>query len=138
MRLLVSALALLACTVTAALPYSEEPLPQIVLRGGEGQAVADSGVVLLLTKVDDQRCPAGVDCYWEGMIRAEITVMPPKGELAQIVLCNLCEYGERSATVAGLTLTLMGLAPSTEELAKHARPPILTDYALTVAYQPAD
>lgn len=135
MRLLVPALALLACTATAALPYSEEPLPRIVLKGGEGQVVPDSGVVLLLTKVDDQRCPAGVDCYWEGMIRAEITVMPPKGELTQIVLCNLCEDGERSATVAGLTLTLIGLSPSMEELAKYARPPLVTDYELTVAYQ---
>ncbi|WP_333815436.1 hypothetical protein [Tabrizicola sp.] len=135
MRLLISALALLACTATAALPHSEEPLPQIVLTGGEGQMVPDSGVVLLLTKIDDQRCPAEVDCYWEGMIRAEITVTPPKGEPVQIVLCNLCDDGERSATVAGLTLTLMSLAPSMEELAKYARPPLLTDYELTVAYQ---
>lgn len=136
MRLLAPTLALLACIATPALPYSEEPLPQIVLKGGEGQVVSDSGVTLLLTKIDDQRCPAGVDCYWEGMIRAEITVMPPKGELTQIVLCNLCDDGERSATVAGLTLTLMSLAPSMEELAKLDREPFLTDYALTVAWQP--
>lgn len=135
MRLLVPALALLACIATPALPWSIEPSPQIVLKGGEGQVVSDSGVTLLLTRIDE-RCPAGVDCYWEGMIRAEITVMPPKGELTEIVLCNLCDDGERSATVAGLILTLMELAPSTAELAKLGRAPLLTDYALTLAWQP--
>lgn len=134
MRLLAPALALLACIATPALPHSEEPLPRIVLKGGEGQVVPDSGVTLLLTGITDQRCPPDVDCFWEGMIRAEIAVMPPKGEWTQIVLCNLCDDGERSATVDGLTLTLMGLAPSMEELAKLARPPLLTDYELTLAY----
>ena len=58
-------------------------------------------------------------------------------ETQQIVLCNLCEDGTRSATAAGLTLTLVSFAPSTEELALLGRDPVLADYALTVSYEPA-
>jgi hypothetical protein len=136
MRLLPASLALIALT-TAALPYSVEPLPQLTLRGGTGVMVAETGVNLLLTAVTDQRCPPNVDCYWEGMIRAEITVQGPKPDLQHIVLCNLCDDGDRSATVAGLTFNLMSFAPSTEELAHLGRAPLLSDYALTVAYKPA-
>ena len=96
--------------------------------------IPDTGVTLLLTKVDDARCPPDVECYWEGMIRAEITVLTTKPELMQIVLCNLCDDGQGLVTVAGLTIGLVGLAPSTEELAKLGRAPLLTDYALTVTY----
>jgi hypothetical protein len=135
MRLLLAAL--VALTASAALPYSSEPLPQITLPGGEGAVIPDTGTTLLLTEIIDQRCPPDVDCYWEGMIHARITVTPPKGALQEIILCNLCDDGERSATAAGLTLTLMSLAPSTEELARLGREPLLTDYTLTVTYEPA-
>jgi hypothetical protein len=49
-------------------------------------------------------------------------------------LCNLCDDGQGLVTVAGLTIGLVGLAPSTDELAKLGRAPLLTDYALTVNY----
>lgn len=137
MRLRPATLALLALT-TAAQPCSAEQLPQITLKGGEGQTIPDTGVTLLLTGITDQRCPAGVDCYWEGMIRAEITVLGPKPELMEIILCNLCDDGSRDAKVAGVSLTLIRLAPSTEDLAKLGREPRLTDYALTVNYRPAN
>jgi hypothetical protein len=135
---------LLALTATPAvlcfLPepaFSQEALPRITLKGGEGQSIAETGQILLLTKITDQRCPVGVDCYWEGLIRAEITVMPLKGPLQQIILCNLCDDGDRTATVEGLELTLIGLAPSQEDLAKLGRPAVQTDYALTLAYRPS-
>ena len=136
MRLPLAALALIGLATTA-WPLTPQLFPEIILRGGEGQVIPDTGVTLLLTRIDDQRCPADVECYWEGMIRAEITVMTPKAELQQIVLCNQCEDGERLATVAGLIIGLVGLAPSTAELAKVARPPLLTDYELTVNYAAA-
>jgi hypothetical protein len=121
---------------TAAQPLTPRLLPEITLQGGEGQMVPDTGITLLLTKVDDSRCPPNVDCYWEGMIRAEITVMTATSEVQQIVLCNLCDDGAGLVTVAGLTFGLVGLAPSTEELAKLGRSPLLTDYALTLNYAP--
>jgi hypothetical protein len=136
MRLPLAALALIGLA-SAAHPLTTKLYPEVVLRGGEGTAIPDTGLVLLLTGITDQRCPPDVDCYWEGMIRAEITVLGPKPDLEQIVLCNQCEDGSGLVTVAGLTIGLVGLAPSTEELAKLGRAPLLTDYALTVNYAPA-
>ncbi|MBN8631746.1 MAG: hypothetical protein J0L76_12905 [Rhodobacterales bacterium] len=135
MRLLPTALTLIALA-TSALADSTEPLPQITLTGGEGVVVPGTRFTLLLTEVTDQRCPANVDCYWEGMQRAKITVMTPKPELLQVVLCNLCDDGTSSAEVPGLKLFLGGLVPSTEELAKLGREPLLTDYKLIVTYLP--
>lgn len=135
MRLPLATLALIGLA-SAAQPLTTKLYPELVLKGGEGQMVPDTGVTLLLTGITDQRCPAGVDCVWEGMIRAEITVMTAKPELTQIVLCNQCEDGTSLVTVAGLTIGLVGLAPSTEELAKLGRAPVPTDYELTVNYGP--
>jgi hypothetical protein len=134
MRLIAAAIIALA---TPALSFSADPLPNIVLKGGEGQMVGDTGLTLLLTEVTDQRCPPDADCYWEGMIRVEITVMPLKGPLQEIVLCNLCDDAERSARIEGVEFTLLGLAPSKEDLAKLGRDALLTDYSLTLAYGPA-
>ena len=137
MRLPLAALALIGLT-TAAQPLTTKLYPEITLRGGEGQVIPDTGVTLLLTGITDQRCPPEVDCVWEGMIRAEITVMTASQELTGIVLCNQCDDGEGLVTVAGLTIGLVGLAPSTEALAKLGRAPLLTDYELTVNYGPAE
>jgi hypothetical protein len=136
MRLPLAAVALIGFA-TAAQPLTTKLYPELTLRGGEEQVVPDTGVTLLLTGVIDQRCPPDVDCFWEGMIRAEITVTQ-KQEVIEIVLCNLCDDGESLATVAGLTIGLVGLAPSTEELAKLGREPVLTDYELTVNFGPAE
>jgi hypothetical protein len=135
-----SALSLVALAViglaTTAQSLTTQLYPEVTLRGGQEQAVPDTGITLLLTGITDQRCPPKVDCFWEGMIRAEISVADG-AETQQIVLCNLCDDGTRSATAAGLTLTLVSLAPSTDELAKLGRAPVLADYALTVSYAPA-
>jgi hypothetical protein len=136
MRLALATLALIGLA-TAAQPLTPQLHPEITLKGGEAQEIPDTGVTLLLTRIDDARCPPEVECYWEGMIRAEISVMTTTPEPVQIVLCNLCDDGEGLVTVAGLTLGLVGLAPPTEELAILGRAPVLTDYALTVNYVPA-
>ena len=120
MRLPLAALALIGLT-TAAQPLTPKLYPEVTLKGGEGQMIPDTGVTLLLTGITDQRCPPEVDCVWEGMIRAEITVLTSNQELTGIILCNQCDDGEGLVTVAGLTIGLVGLAPSTEELAKLGR-----------------
>ncbi len=137
MRLPLAALALIGFA-SAAQTLTPQLFPEIILRGGETHAVPDTDVTLMLTKVDDVRCPADVDCFWEGMIRTEITVMTPGAAAQNIVLCNLCEDATGLATAGGLTFGLVGLAPSREELAKLGREPVLADYELTVNYGPAD
>jgi hypothetical protein len=136
MRLPLAALAVIGFT-SAVYPLTPELLPEITLKGGEALVIPETGVTLLLTRIDDSRCPADVDCVWEGMIRAEITVMTTAPDLTQIVLCNACDDASGLATVAGLTFGLVSLAPSMVDLAKLGRPPLVTDYALTVNYGPA-
>jgi hypothetical protein len=137
MRLALATLALIGLA-SAAQPLTPRLYPEITLKGGAGQAIPDTGVTLLLTGITDQRCPPDVDCFWEGMIRAEITVLTRTQEPTRIILCNQCDDGEGLVTVAGLTIGLVGLAPSTEALAKLGRAPVLTDYELTVNYGPEE
>ncbi|MCF3581109.1 hypothetical protein L2E76_11330 [Planktothrix agardhii 1811] len=136
MRLALATLVLIGLT-SAAHPLTPELFPEITLQGGLEQVLPDTGITLMLTRVEDSRCPAGLDCVWEGMIRVRLTVSTPTAKLA-IVLCNQCDDASGLATAAGQTFGLIGLAPSTEELAKLGRAPDLSDYAVTVNYGPAD
>jgi hypothetical protein len=136
MRLALATLALIGLT-SAAQPLTPKLYPEITLKAGVEQVIPDTGVTLLLTGITDQRCPAGVDCVWEGMIRAEISVTQNQ-ELTEVILCNQCDDGESLVAVAGLSIGLVGLAPSTETLAKLGREPLLSDYQLTVNYGPAE
>lgn len=136
MRLALATLALIGLS-TAAQPLTPRLYREITLKAGEAQVILDTGVTLHLTRITDQRCPPDVDCFWEGMIRAEITVSTPTSE-AQIVLCNQCDGASDLATAAGLTFGLVSLVPSTEDLAKLGRAPLLTDYELTVNYGSAE
>jgi hypothetical protein len=137
MRLVLATLALVGLA-SAVQPETPPDLPELTLKGGEAQMVPGTGITLLLTKVDDSRCPGDVDCVWEGMIRAEITVMAPTPDLAAITLCNACDDASGLATVAGMTFGLVRLSPPMVDLAKLGRPPRVTDYELTVTYGPAD
>lgn len=131
------ALVLLACLAlgpVVASASAEEALPRLELKGGEGTPIPDTGLVLLVTGLTDQRCPAEVDCFWEGMIRVELTVLGPKADLQDIVLCNQCADGSNLVTVGELTIGLVGLAPSTVDLARLGRAPVLTDYVVTLSY----
>lgn len=131
------AAALLTLIASVAMADTEDALPEVTLRGGLATTLADTGATLLLSDITDQRCPSNVECFWEGLIRAEITVTPPTGAAMDIVLCNLCEDGSRSATVAGLDLTLVALSPTKDDVGALGRDPVLADYTLTVAYGPA-
>lgn len=136
MRLALAALALIGLA-TASCALTTRVFPELTVKGGEPTAVPDTDITLTLTEVEDQRCPAGVDCVWEGMIRVHLSVSTPTAK-QQITLCNQCDDATDLATAAGQTFGLIGLAPSTEELAKLGREPELADYALTVNYGPAD
>ena len=135
MRLPLATLALIGFA-SAVHPLTPELLPEITLKGGEAQVIPDTGETLLLTRVEDGRCPADVDCVWEGMIRVEITVMTAAPDLTQSVLCNACDDASGLATAAGLTIGLVSLSPSMVDLAKPGRAPLVTDYELTMNYSP--
>lgn len=136
MRLALATLAVIGLA-SAAWPLSTQIFPQMTLKGGEAQLVPDTDVTLLFTDVEDQRCPAGVDCFWAGMIRVQLTVSTPTSK-QEITLCNQCDNARDLATAGGLTIGLIGLAPSTEDLVKLGREPVLADYELTVNYGPAE
>jgi hypothetical protein len=107
------------------------------LTGGTPTAVAGTDITLTLTEVQDQRCPADVDCYWEGMIRLTLSVASASGPAETIVLCNLCDGATGTATVAGLTLAFETLTPTTAELARKARLPVLADYTAILTVTPS-
>ena len=120
----------------AAYALTPQVFPQLTVPGGPLVALPDTDITLTLTEVEDQRCPAGVDCVWAGMIRVGLTVRTPTSQ-QEILLCNQCEGATDLATAAGVTFGLVGLQPSTEELAKLGRAPVLADYVVVVNYGPA-
>ena len=136
MRLALAAATLIALA-TASCALTPQVFPQLILAGGEPTAVPDTDITLTLTEVEDQRCPAGVDCVWAGMIRVHLTASTPTAK-QQITLCNQCDDATDLATAAGQTFGLISLQPSTEDLAKLGRAPVLSDYEVTVNYAPAD
>ncbi|MFM7445810.1 MAG: hypothetical protein ACKO2N_18210 [Tabrizicola sp.] len=136
MRLALAAATLIALA-TASCALTPQVFPQLTLAGGEPTQVPDTDITLQVTKIEDQRCPAGVDCVWAGMIRVQLTVSTPAAK-QEITLCNECDDASDLATAAGQTFGLIGLQPSTEDLAKLGRAPELADYEVTVNYAPAD
>lgn len=99
-------------------------------------AVAGTSLTFQLIALTDQRCPADADCYWEGMVRADIRVTDGP-QTTIITLCNLCEGASTQATAFGHTITLGRLSPSVDELATYGRPPVLADYSLGFSVSPS-
>lgn len=132
MRLLPAMLPAALSLALTALPTAllAETAPERILPLPGEVPVMDpaSGWTFELEKVTDQRCPADVQCYWEGLILLEISVTGPDAKPQQIVLCNLCDEAKRTASLDGVTLRLSALTPSTEKLAMRKRGPILSDY----------
>lgn len=129
-------LAPLAFALAAALPAAAETPPgaRILALPGDREVVDPvTGAAFTLTAVADQRCPPDVLCYWEGMIRLEIEVRLAPDDSRKIILCNICADGRRSADLPGMVLRLEGLEPSTAELARRARLPVLQDYTASIA-----
>jgi hypothetical protein len=109
-------------------------------RVGATAAVPVPGTRLMirLTDVTDQRCPADVTCFWEGMMRVELDLSLPDAPAAKVILCNLCEDSTRSATQGGVTLTLTGLDPTQAEQARLGRDVALADYTAILTATPAE
>ncbi len=61
-------------------PTDETPSDEGRIRGPEdasisvGQTATIAGVAVTLNKVDDSRCPTGVQCIWAGTVTASVTL----------------------------------------------------------------
>jgi len=123
----------LLCLALLTVPATANPLR---LPGGTAVALPGTDLTMTLTDVTETRCPPDLRCIWEGPIRLELTVGGPDTPPQTLVICNICKVATESATVAGLTLVLIGLAPSTADLAALNRPARLADYTalVTVAF----
>jgi hypothetical protein len=131
-----SLLCLLAALLIPAAPAMAQQGRPLDLPGDIAVVVPDTALTLVLTNVTDQRCPAGVDCFWEGMMRVEIAVTTGTRAKTMIVLCNLCDDATRDATIAGHQISLVGLSPSTADLARLNRDPVLADYTAAITVSP--
>jgi hypothetical protein len=126
MRIVLAGVALILSLVSAMAAAGE-----LRVKAGEVSNLPGTEATIALTAVVDQRCPSDVDCYWEGLIRVEVTVTD--GATSQvIVLCNMCDEATREAVVAGLRVTLMRLEPGRDVLDRLSRLTVLADYAVVL------
>ena len=127
------ALFLSSMIASPALPNSTYPTEiELLLPGGSPVIVPATGAQITLVQVTDQRCPAGVECYWEGMSRVELSVAVPDQPAETVVLCNMCDDAQSTVVVAGMTLGRIRLEPSQEELAVLGHAPALFDYSARI------
>jgi hypothetical protein len=127
MRCLCAALALMLSLTMA---MAEEV--ELRVKGGDVVVLPGTAARIALTDVVDQRCPSDVDCYWEGLIRVELTVT--EGAASEvIVLCNMCDEATREGHVAGRIVTLMRLEPGRDVLDPLSRLVVLEDYTVVLA-----
>jgi hypothetical protein len=116
------------------LPAFAEP-PTVMLDGTIPTLLPDTEIGLTLTAVEDARCPPDVQCIWEGMYRVTFTVTGAP-DTPTIVLCNACDDAGPTAVVAGQTLALVQMQPSTTALARLGRAITVADYQVTIALMP--
>lgn len=121
---------------TAAAPVLAEPSP-VALPGGAVLAIEGPGIAVQLTAVTDARCPSTVSCVWEGTIRLVLTINPGGTNAEQVVLCNACDDGARSAVAAGQRFTLQRLVPPVGVIEALGRAAVVTDYTALVLIEPA-
>ena len=117
-------------------PMAQAGEVTIDVRGDQTVQVLDTGVMVRFTGITDQRCPSNVDCFWEGMMRVELTIARGGAAAKPVIVCNLCEGGTRDVVAGGQRFSLRGLAPPTEVLDALGRAPELTDYTVTLAIAP--
>lgn len=120
-------------TATLALPGGQA----VQFPAGGLIGVAGPGMVLTLTRVNDQRCPSAFDCYWEGLIRVVIAIKVEGFDPTFVIICNSCEDGDREAAVAGYRLALDHLEPDHAVIEQLGRAAVLADYTVVVTVSAA-
>ena len=118
---------LLTLTLT---PAMADTATELVIVAGTEVPLPHSDTMIRLTGVQDVRCPSDVDCYWEGLIKIELTLTDAKGAMHDIVLCNLCDDATREAVALGYRFTFVRLEPGRDVLDHLDRPVFMSDYRL--------
>lgn len=126
MRALLSAFVLFLCLSSAG------SATEVTVPGRGSAAVPGTGLTIGLTAVQDQRCPSDADCYWEGLIRVELSVADGGGVPETLVLCNMCDDASREGHAAGRLVTLVRLEPGRDVLDPLGRAVVLTDYRVVL------
>lgn len=129
--LVLAAAATLACSSNGRLVPPTEPRVAIgrefVLGVGEAVALADTGVVLRLETVDnDSRCPADVQCVWEGDATVRVTGIGPGSVRASYDLH--VSRGAQEVVHEGLRVRLVRLDPPR----RSDRAPAASEYRATL------
>jgi hypothetical protein len=124
-------LAALLCLATPALADQTIDLP-----GGVPIPIPGTELTVVLSAVTDERCPSYETCVWEGIIKAEITVLTGTRAPTTLILCNACDEARIPQTVAGLTFTRGTLSPGRDVLDPLSRLIVLEDYTLQVTVSP--
>jgi hypothetical protein len=124
-------LAVLLCLSTPVMAEQVIDLP-----GGVPTPIPGTELTVVLSAITDGRCPADATCVWEGMIKAEITVLTGTRAPTTLILCNACDEAGIPQTVAGLTFTRGTLNPGRDVLDPLSRLIVLEDYTLQVTVSP--
>lgn len=102
----------------------------IEVPAGGVTGLAGPGVTVAVTGITDQRCPSAVDCVWEGMTRV---VLKLNDGQATVVLCNLCDDGDRASAAAGYLFTFDRLTPDVALIEALGPAPVLADYTVLLS-----
>ncbi len=80
------------------------------LKQGTSATIAGEGLTVSFVSVpSDSRCPSDVNCFWEGNAEVQLTLSKPGYPTTTVVLNTTLE--PKSASYAGYTVSLQGLAP---------------------------
>lgn len=130
MRFVLTLMAALFCATAALAKTTEISVP-----GGSAVYLPDAETMVLLSAVQDVRCPSTVNCVWEGMIRVELELAVPGDRPEIVVLCNACEGAARTADYGRYTLTLLRLEPGRVVLDPLNRLEELRDYTVILGVE---
>jgi hypothetical protein len=103
------------------------------IKGGETRLIPGTDLAVRVIHILDQRCPADLECYWEGMIEVHLALIEPDLEPMEVILCNACEDGPNTTSQGGVTLMLKALSPARTVLDKLGREPVLGDYSVDLS-----
>lgn len=111
--------------VPAGANVQELPPGEVTLRAGEERAIAGARIAFLAVQ-GESRCPADVQCVWEGDATAVVRVSPATGEGPSHELRLHTTVDPKSGDALGLRVTLVSLAP----VPRSAQPTRPEDYVV--------
>lgn len=89
-----------------------EAIYHVNMDKNERVQVGDSNLILILTKLEDFRCPVGLSCWWEGGIMLHMDVIKD-GQVAETML--LYQDQPTQLRLFNRIITLANIASSSNE-----------------------